>query len=133
MDSSRFGIPASWFRKCGRLGCAVLGEISGDRTGFGVTGIAPDAVISASSFSLPTATALRAAADRLGPGDVLLLEVHRPRPRATGTGQQGFIAVEWRKASSPGRRRPAPSTSGSQSYGTAPALEVPELGVSLSG
>jgi hypothetical protein len=52
-------------------------------------------VISASSFSLPTATAIRAAADRLRPGDVLLLEVHRPGPRATGTGQQGFIAVKW--------------------------------------
>lgn len=76
-------------------GTAVLGEISGDVNGFGVTGIAPDAVISASSFSLPTATAIRAAADRLGPGDVLLLEIHRPGPRATGTGQQGFIAVEW--------------------------------------
>ncbi|MFD5270400.1 S8 family peptidase [Streptomyces sp. NPDC058335] len=76
-------------------GTAVLGEISGDTNGFGVTGIAPDAVISASSFSLPTATAIRAAADRLGPGDVLLLEIHRPGPRATGTGQQGFIAVEW--------------------------------------
>jgi hypothetical protein len=29
---------AMW--KCGRLGCAVLGEISGDTNGFGVTGIA---------------------------------------------------------------------------------------------
>ncbi|MFJ8053157.1 S8 family peptidase [Streptomyces luteogriseus] len=76
-------------------GTAVLGEISGDVNGFGVTGIAPDAVISASSFSQPTATAIRAAADRLGPGDVLLLEIHRPGPRATGIGQQGFIAVEW--------------------------------------
>ncbi|MGW0790404.1 S8 family peptidase [Streptomyces sp. NPDC002911] len=76
-------------------GTAVLGEISGDMNGFGITGIAPDAVISASSFSLPTATAIRAAADRLGPGDILLLEIHRPGPRATGTGQQGFIAVEW--------------------------------------
>ncbi|WP_323185089.1 hypothetical protein [Streptomyces sp. NBC_00140] len=61
----------------------------------GVTDIAPDAVISASSFSLPTATAIRAAADRLGPWDILLLEVHRPGPRTIGTGQQGFIAVEW--------------------------------------
>ncbi|MBF6052823.1 S8 family serine peptidase [Streptomyces eurocidicus] len=76
-------------------GTAVLGEIGGDVNAFGVTGIAPDAVTSASAFSLPTATAIRNAADRLGPGDIVLLEIHRPGPRATGSGQQGFIAVEW--------------------------------------
>lgn len=76
-------------------GTAVLGEISGDVNAIGITGIAPDAVVSASSFSLPTAQAIQAAADRLGPGDIILLEIHRPGPRATGVGQQGFIAIEW--------------------------------------
>jgi hypothetical protein len=76
-------------------GTAVAGEISGDRNGVGITGIAPDANISAVAFSMPTAAAIRLAADRLAPGDVMLLEIHRPGPRATGVGQQGFIAIEW--------------------------------------
>ncbi|MCX4834673.1 MULTISPECIES: S8 family peptidase [unclassified Streptomyces] len=76
-------------------GTAVLGEIGGDVNAIGITGIAPDAVTSASAFSIPTATAIRNAADRLGPGDIILLEIHRPGPHATGVGQVGFIAVEW--------------------------------------
>jgi hypothetical protein len=79
-------------------GTAVLGEISGDRNGLGINGIAPDAVISASSFNnQPTAQAIRAAADRLGPGDIILLEIHRPGPRTPNPpqGQLGFIAIEW--------------------------------------
>jgi hypothetical protein len=78
-------------------GTAVLGEISGDRSGFGITGIAPDAVISASAFSVPTAAAIRAAADRLGPGDIILLEIHRAGPNAPSPlqGQRGYIAIEW--------------------------------------
>ncbi len=78
-------------------GTAVLGEISGDRNAVGVTGIAPDAIISASAFSVPSATAIRSAADRLGAGDIILLEIHRPGPRTPSPqqGQLGFIAVEW--------------------------------------
>lgn len=77
-------------------GTAVLGEISGDVNAVGITGITPDAVISASSFtSTPSATAIRAAADRLGQGDIILLEIHRSGPGANGSGQDGFIAVEW--------------------------------------
>ncbi|MBR7676271.1 S8 family serine peptidase, partial [Streptomyces daliensis] len=76
-------------------GTAVLGEIGGDVNTIGITGISPDAVTSASAFSIATATAIRNAADRLGPGDVLLLEIHRAGPNATGVGQQGYIAVEW--------------------------------------
>jgi hypothetical protein len=77
-------------------GTAVLGEISGDVGSVGVTGISPDAVISASAFSMPTADAIKAAADRLGPGDILLLEIHRGGPRYPGGDTQlGFIAVEW--------------------------------------
>jgi hypothetical protein len=31
----------------------------------------------------------------LGSGDIILIELHRAGPRATGVGQQGFIAIEW--------------------------------------
>jgi hypothetical protein len=78
-------------------GTAVLGEFSGDRTTFGITGISPDAHVSAVSLvTHSTAQAIRIAADRLGPGDIILLEVHRAGPRASsGSGQFGYIAIEW--------------------------------------
>ncbi len=77
-------------------GTAVLGEISGDVNGIGITGIAPDAVISASAFSVASSTAIRSAADRLGQGDILLLEIHRAGPNYPGGDTQfGFIAIEW--------------------------------------
>jgi Subtilase family len=78
-------------------GTAVLGEISGDRNSFGITGIVPDAMISASAFSVPSATAIRSAADRLGSGDIILLEIHRPGPRPATAAQPqfGYIAIEW--------------------------------------
>ncbi|WP_336082454.1 S8 family peptidase [Nocardia sp. SSK8] len=80
-------------------GTAVAGEISGDLNAFGITGIAPEAHIRAVSiFGIGSATAIRSAADALDPGDVLLIELHRPGPRfgyrATGD-QRGYIAVEW--------------------------------------
>ncbi|HEY2999500.1 MAG TPA: S8 family peptidase [Acidimicrobiales bacterium] len=79
-------------------GTAVLGEISGDRNTFGITGIAPDAWIGASSFDDQSSSqAIVAAADRLRPGDIILLEIHRPGPRTPSPpqGQLGFIAIEW--------------------------------------
>lgn len=78
-------------------GTAVLGEISGDENDRGVIGIASDAEISASAFSIATATAIRNAADRLSPGDLLLLEIHRAGPAAPNPpqGQLGYIAAEW--------------------------------------
>src|SRR5262249_9974078 len=79
-------------------GTAVLGVISGDRNAIGMTGITPEAVISASSFSdQSTAAAIKAAADKLGPGDIILLEIPRPGPRTPDPpqGQLGFIAIEW--------------------------------------
>jgi len=62
-------------------GTAVLGEFSGDRNTVGITGICPDANVRAVAFSMPTATAIRTAADSLGPGDIILLEIHRPAQR----------------------------------------------------
>jgi Subtilase family len=77
-------------------GTAVLGEISGDVNAIGITGISPNAVISASAFSVASATAIRSAADRLGQGDILLLEIHRGGPNYPGGDTQfGFIAIEW--------------------------------------
>jgi len=77
-------------------GTAVIGVIGGDRNNFGVTGISPDAVVSAVSFTtIRTAAAIRIAADRLRPGDIMLLEIHRSGPAASGQGQHGYIAIEW--------------------------------------
>ena len=79
-------------------GTAVLGVYSGDRNNFGVTGICPAAVASAVSFSMPTATAIRNAANRLRRGDIMLLEIHRAGPRfnfQARADQRGYIAVEW--------------------------------------
>lgn len=80
-------------------GTAVIGEIGGDRNTMGITGIAPDASVGASSFaSLATSTAIRQAADRLRAGDIILLEIHRAGPRfnfQSRSDQQGYIAIEW--------------------------------------
>lgn len=79
-------------------GTAVLGEIGGDSNGVGVVGIAPDATMSVVAFSMASAAAIRLAADRLGPGDIMLLEIHRAGPRnnfQARADQAGYIAVEW--------------------------------------
>lgn len=79
-------------------GTAVIGEIGGDDNLFGVTGICPDADLSAVAFSMPSASAIRMAADRLSAGDVILLEIHRPGPRHNFTSRSdllGYIAIEW--------------------------------------
>jgi hypothetical protein len=77
-------------------GTAVIGELSGDRNTLGITGICPDAIVGAGSFvSRASARTIREAADRLRPGDILILEIHRGGPNATGAGQFGYIAIEW--------------------------------------
>lgn len=72
-------------------GTAVVGVIGGDLNSFGVTGIAPDANVRGSSIfaggGLPGA--LRAAADRLRAGDIILIEVQYGHPTL------GFTTVEW--------------------------------------
>ena len=75
----------------------MIGEFGGDRNTFGITGISPDAFVRAVSLvTNSTAQAIRIAADLLQPGDIILLEVHRPGPQAAnGNGQFGFIAIEW--------------------------------------
>ena len=79
-------------------GTAVLGVIAGDRNTFGVTGISPEVRLSASSFTdQSSSAAIKAAADKLNAGDVILLEIHRPGPNTPNPqqGQLGFIAIEW--------------------------------------
>jgi hypothetical protein len=81
-------------------GTAVVGVFGGDENAFGVTGIAPLAntraiSIFAANNSSNSAQAIRQAADALGPGDIILIELHRAGPDSNGSGQDGFIAVEW--------------------------------------
>ncbi|MDG4860673.1 S8 family serine peptidase [Streptomyces sp. T-3] len=80
-------------------GTAVLGVIGGDRNERGITGIAPEAVCAAASFQdIGSAAAIHAAADRLSPGDIVLIELHRPGPKfdfEARDDQKGYIALEW--------------------------------------
>jgi hypothetical protein len=72
-------------------GTAVAGVIGGDRNTFGVTGICPDANVRGCSIfdtgGLPAA--IVAAADRLRPGDIILIEVQYGHPT------KGYTSVEW--------------------------------------
>ncbi len=80
-------------------GTAVLGVIAGDANGFGVTGIAPETRVSAISHrGRGTAPAIFDAVEALTPGDMVLVEAHRPGPRfdfAPRPDQRGYIPVEW--------------------------------------
>lgn len=77
-------------------GTAVLGIISGDHNTFGISGICPEAIVGAASFvGKSSAHTIVEAANKLGPGDILLLEIHRRGPNGGGGGQQGYIAIEW--------------------------------------
>jgi subtilisin family serine protease len=77
-------------------GTAVIGEIIGNQNKFGVTGIVPEAMLGVASFdNKPSAETIREAADKLWPGDILLLEIHRAGPSANGQGQFGYIGIEW--------------------------------------
>ncbi|QQM44463.1 S8 family peptidase [Streptomyces liliifuscus] len=80
-------------------GTAVIGVIGGDRNEYGITGIVPDTVTAAASFhGIGSAAAIHAAADRLGAGDIILIELHSPGPRldfAVRDDQRGYIALEW--------------------------------------
>ena len=81
-------------------GTAVIGEFGGDRNDRGVVGICPAANVRAISIfgGTGSAAAIRQAADLLGPGDIILIELHRPGPRfnfANRNDQLGYIAIEW--------------------------------------
>ncbi|MCX4668435.1 S8 family serine peptidase [Streptomyces sp. NBC_01381] len=80
-------------------GTAVIGVIGGDRNYVGISGIAPESVTAAASFQpLGTSATIHAAAERLSPGDIILIELHRPGPRfdfEPRDDQKGYIALEW--------------------------------------
>ncbi|MGW1537381.1 S8 family peptidase, partial [Streptomyces aureus] len=80
-------------------GTAVIGVIGGDRNEHGITGIVPEAVTAAASVQgIGTAAAIHAAAERLGPGDIILVELHAPGPRfdfEERDSQAGYIPLEW--------------------------------------
>lgn len=87
-----------WFNH----GTAVLGEMLAVPNGQGCQGIAHAArgLVASTSPDSPDsnpADTIRAAADALQPGDVLLIELHRPGPRSNLLGQFGFLPMEfWR-------------------------------------
>jgi hypothetical protein len=81
-------------------GTAVIGVFAGDRNAFGITGICSGAEVKAVSIfpSEESSPAIRLAASLLRPGDVLLVELHRPGPRYNYDNrddQLGFVPVEW--------------------------------------
>ncbi len=80
-------------------GTAVLGVVTGDANAFGVTGICADAKASAVSHrGRGSAPAILDAVEAVNPGDIVLIEAHRPGPRFNfqpRPDQRGFIPVEW--------------------------------------
>ncbi len=77
-------------------GTAVLGEIRGTDNGLGVTGITPSCSVGSSSISeTSVAAALLAAADNLSRGDLILIELHGAGPNSTGSGQFGYVPMEF--------------------------------------
>nr|MEE4267149.1 carboxypeptidase regulatory-like domain-containing protein [Candidatus Krumholzibacteria bacterium] len=77
-------------------GTAVMGEIRGIDNGTGVTGIVPDCQVGSSSIgNVSTAAALHAAIEVLQPGDVILIELHAPGPLSDGSGQFGYLPMEY--------------------------------------
>lgn len=82
-------------------GTAVIGEISGDENTLGVTGISPDAKIHGISIfgeNQTSSNAILQAANTLGVGDIILIELHAPGPRfnfQNRQDQKGYIAIEW--------------------------------------
>jgi hypothetical protein len=80
-------------------GTAVMGEMVADRNGWGMTGIVPDAAFGGSSYvNRSTVWAIDTATKVSAPGDLILLEVHRPGPRydfQSREDQLGYIAIEW--------------------------------------
>ncbi|HEU4408644.1 MAG TPA: S8 family serine peptidase [Polyangiaceae bacterium] len=89
-------------------GTAVLGVLGACHNGFGVRGLVPNAQVDAvalqdsntdpTELALPLAEAICFAADRLAPGDLILLEVQMPGRRcgfARRGDAYGYIAPEW--------------------------------------
>lgn len=83
-------------------GTAVIAEFGADDNGIGIKGICPDAEVSGVSIfptdTMGSSVAIRLATQRLRPGDIILIELHRPGPRhgfVDRDDQQGYIPIEW--------------------------------------
>lgn len=77
-------------------GTAVVGEFGSDSNAFGTTGICSLANVRAiSHFGITSSAAIVQAATAIGPGDIILIELHRSGPLASGIDQDGYIAIEW--------------------------------------
>lgn len=83
-------------------GTAVLGELSGDDNGFGVTGIVPNSTLrlvnadNTQTSGLELASAIYTAAQNVGAGDVILIEQQTPGPNQCSVDDQcGLVAVEY--------------------------------------
>ncbi len=77
-------------------GTAVLGELRGTDNGFGVRGIVPQSAVGASSIgNQSVADAILNGALALEPGDLELIELHAPGPNANGSGQFGYVPMEF--------------------------------------
>jgi len=85
-------------------GTCVLGVLSGDNNAFGITGICPDAIVAGAAVSDEPgqfnswSRAIWNAAQRLGPGDIIVIELQYPGPRyhyELRDDQLGYIPLEW--------------------------------------
>ncbi len=85
-------------------GSAVMGVMGGQENGYGVTGIAPNAQFGYSSIGgQGTATAITSAANAVGAGGIVLIELHRGGPTlqescSCNNGQCNYIAMEYWQA-----------------------------------
>jgi hypothetical protein len=100
-DDFMGGVPSSDL-EARNHGTAVMGILAGTHDERGVLGICPSADVKAMAvtgdFNWTMATAIRAAAELLSPGDIILVEQMAPGPNAFQNEedeQWGFIPVEW--------------------------------------
>ncbi len=77
-------------------GTAVMGEMRGTDNGYGVSGIVPDCTVGNSSIAEnPTSGAIVEATLAMDPGGLILIELHAPGPNANGSGQYGYVPMEF--------------------------------------
>lgn len=81
-------------------GTSVMGIIAANDNGCGVTGVSPRATVSLGAVSrdLKSPAAIVKATETLRPGDILLVEIHRPGPRYSyeeRSDERGYIPIEW--------------------------------------
>jgi subtilisin family serine protease len=96
------GVPSS-IKELRNHGTAVAGVIRGSQNGFGITGICPDAIMGTAAVfdaqgNFSVARAIQLAVGMLRPGDVILIEIHRPGPHSSFQGnpnQSGYLPAEW--------------------------------------